>query len=550
MGIKKAIKTKLTRIVIFPLLFSLAIFPLYSAGHFELMYDINYWKSLYEQPPNDTLGLFSIYVPPVVIKRFGNYIHMGAICKYYVHNDETDEMKVYETSDDGIPCTRYSSLSGEFIRDYTTTNDFILQTSRYLMSVKIINDSTPIFFNYITPNDLTNPNGYDYYSFKGIIHLGYVYYLGDTSIKKTNTFYNGIHEDIPFPSSGLRLNRERNESYIYGRYVGKLLNFSGEGGELLFLSTQSGAADTIDGFTARPNDYPANFPVKILAYNVNTRNWHFISDDSNFPVKLANPTDNRYGYTVDYIFSNSRIDTYKTFFAVSSPTEEAYNNVIISCHYNMLAGEITLTFDTINIPISEFFPNTKARICKIYYIGNFNEPHTKNKVLITFKNDWLENNMVMEVENSFLLLDLETKEYELVTSPILYYGERHLSSIKSAERGKDNVIWLAIGTYIYKYYSDFLLGIQEEPTKTFNSVELFPNPTDATTTLILELLSAGNLKITLEDLLGIELLELHNTFEDTGKFATTFSLETFPTGVYLLKINHNGNVKMEKVIRN
>ena len=81
------------------------------------------------------------------------------------------------------------------------------------------------------------------------------------------------------------------------------------------------------------------------------------------------------------------------------------------------------------------------------------------------------------------------------------------------------------------------------------NIAIFPNPTNATSTLTLDLEKAGNLKITLEDLLGSELLELHNTFEDTGTFATTFSLETFPTGVYFLKINHNGNVKMEKVIR-
>ena len=91
-------------------------------------------------------------------------------------------------------------------------------------------------------------------------------------------------------------------------------------------------------------------------------------------------------------------------------------------------------------------------------------------------------------------------------------------------------------------------SIRNEPT--IANIKVSPNPTNATSTLTLDLEKAGNLKITLNDLHGDELLELHNKFEDTGTFATTFSLEKFPTGVYFLKINHNGNVKMEKVIRN
>jgi len=81
-------------------------------------------------------------------------------------------------------------------------------------------------------------------------------------------------------------------------------------------------------------------------------------------------------------------------------------------------------------------------------------------------------------------------------------------------------------------------------------LKLFPNPTDGTTTLSLELESAGNLTITLNDLLGSELFELHNAFTDVGTFTKTFSMEKLPVGVYYLKIIHNGNTKVEKVIKN
>ena len=50
-------------------------------------------------------------------------------------------------------------------------------------------------------------------------------------------------------------------------------------------------------------------------------------------------------------------------------------------------------------------------------------------------------------------------------------------------------------------------------------------------------------------MLGQELLEIHNGFTVEGTFTKTFSLKELPIGVYYLKIVHNGNVKVEKVIR-
>ena len=92
-------------------------------------------------------------------------------------------------------------------------------------------------------------------------------------------------------------------------------------------------------------------------------------------------------------------------------------------------------------------------------------------------------------------------------------------------------------------------GIDWFLSTDFNS-KTYPNPTTATSTLSLDLEQAGILTITLNNLLGEELLELHNGFVDTGTYTQTFSIETLPIGVYYLKIIHNGNVKVEKVIRN
>jgi len=79
---------------------------------------------------------------------------------------------------------------------------------------------------------------------------------------------------------------------------------------------------------------------------------------------------------------------------------------------------------------------------------------------------------------------------------------------------------------------------------------VFPNPaTDAHTTVSVDLETAGNLTVTLNNMLGQELLEIHNGFTVEGTFTKTFSLKELPIGVYYLKIVHNGNVKVEKIIR-
>lgn len=83
-----------------------------------------------------------------------------------------------------------------------------------------------------------------------------------------------------------------------------------------------------------------------------------------------------------------------------------------------------------------------------------------------------------------------------------------------------------------------------------SNVIIAPNPTNAAITLKFDTESEGILSIVLVDLLGCELLELHNEFTKCDRFAKTFSLEALPKGIYYLKINHNGKLQIKKVIRN
>ena len=104
----------------------------------------------------------------------------------------------------------------------------------------------------------------------------------------------------------------------------------------------------------------------------------------------------------------------------------------------------------------------------------------------------------------------------------------------------------------YQYFDSSDINCKYLSIKEQASVGSFisPNPSASGTTLTLDLLTAGNLTISLYNLLGEELLELHNSFTDAGIFSRTFSIEMLPIGVYYLKIIHNGNIKIEKVIKN
>jgi len=96
----------------------------------------------------------------------------------------------------------------------------------------------------------------------------------------------------------------------------------------------------------------------------------------------------------------------------------------------------------------------------------------------------------------------------------------------------------------------------EQPQSATSVVEtviissVSPNPTTNGTTLTLEVLTAGILNIKLVNVEGRELMELHNAHTEVGEFTKNFTMSNLPQGVYYLRISHNGNVKMEKVIRN
>ena len=91
------------------------------------------------------------------------------------------------------------------------------------------------------------------------------------------------------------------------------------------------------------------------------------------------------------------------------------------------------------------------------------------------------------------------------------------------------------------------ISIKEE--QSINCV-ISPNPTNSTATLKLNLTDVGFSLVTLNNLFGQEIMELYNGFTNTKTLTKTFSLSDLPQGVYYLKIIHNGDIRVEKIIRN
>jgi hypothetical protein len=97
---------------------------------------------------------------------------------------------------------------------------------------------------------------------------------------------------------------------------------------------------------------------------------------------------------------------------------------------------------------------------------------------------------------------------------------------------------------------EFNVGIAEMFLPTDYNSKLYPNPTPDNATITLELQQASQVSISLNDIFGRELQQIHDAFTDAGTFTKSFTTNTLPKGVYYLKIQIGGDLKVEKVVVN
>jgi hypothetical protein len=114
-----------------------------------------------------------------------------------------------------------------------------------------------------------------------------------------------------------------------------------------------------------------------------------------------------------------------------------------------------------------------------------------------------------------------------------------------------------IGKYIYRLkqmdfdgryeYSDEV-EIEVNGVLTFNLEQNYPNPFNPSTSIKYSVPEAGNVRLSVYNIVGEEVAVLVNGFSQSGFFEVSFDASKLPSGVYLYKLQAENSVQMKKMI--
>lgn len=115
---------------------------------------------------------------------------------------------------------------------------------------------------------------------------------------------------------------------------------------------------------------------------------------------------------------------------------------------------------------------------------------------------------------------------------------------------------LAAGNYSYRLkqidfdgtfaYSDIVEANVSLPSQ-FELVQNYPNPFNPSTKIQFNLPEAGNVKLTVFNLLGQEVKTLINEFKEAGSHIINFNAEGLNSGIYLYRVEANGLSEVRKM---
>jgi len=129
---------------------------------------------------------------------------------------------------------------------------------------------------------------------------------------------------------------------------------------------------------------------------------------------------------------------------------------------------------------------------------------------------------------------------------IFYFTEAHANKRLRCKMSNEKFPVGYPAVFWFVYETDIVDGIKEI---SINTWEAYPNITNSESVVTLDLENSGNLIITLNDVLGNEVLELYNNYAYIGTFTKEFSIKCLPQGLYYIKAIHNGNIKIGKIIK-
>ncbi|MBK7378979.1 MAG: T9SS type A sorting domain-containing protein [Ignavibacteriales bacterium] len=164
------------------------------------------------------------------------------------------------------------------------------------------------------------------------------------------------------------------------------------------------------------------------------------------------------------------------------------------------------------------------------------------------------NNYGFDIERNTPLNPLSRGEVEGKWEKIGFVnGNGNSNSPKSYSFIDDNV---SAGSYSYRLkqidndgqfeYSK-VIGVSFMKPSEFSLAQNYPNPFNPTTTIQFTLPRAGNVKLTLFNLLGQKIKTLINEYKESGVHTLNFNASDLNSGLYIYKLEANGLVKTRKM---
>ena len=83
---------------------------------------------------------------------------------------------------------------------------------------------------------------------------------------------------------------------------------------------------------------------------------------------------------------------------------------------------------------------------------------------------------------------------------------------------------------------------------SFTMKSLYPNPFNPVTKLSYDVEKAGNLRITVFNILGQEVVELYNDYQSFGSHSLIWNASNMASGVYYMNLELNGQSEASKVM--
>jgi len=93
-----------------------------------------------------------------------------------------------------------------------------------------------------------------------------------------------------------------------------------------------------------------------------------------------------------------------------------------------------------------------------------------------------------------------------------------------------------------------LVSVEEESLNGFVLRQNYPNPFSSSTTIDYVLPAAGNVKVTVRDLLGRQVFAVNQGMQNEGAQSVTLDLKNLESGVYFYTVNFNGIEQTRKMI--